>query len=300
MARKEYDIAYFSEVEYSETSPTGLIWKNPYRVGNKGTPTPRKSINAGSFNKQHGFYLCMLGKKVYQNALIIWVLLGNNIPDEKRYKVTYKDGNPRNLKIDNLDLEVYEKEIPKYSDKIREYIEYDEKSSTFLRWKKKSGLSSNIQEGSEAGGIDIDSDGYYNVRVGGIRYKSHRLIYWLMTGENPEGQLIDHIDGNPSNNCIDNLRLGSLEMNMRNRKKGSNNKTGHNGITYHEYFDHRGTLIRKYTYKAYYKGGKIKSYSFSVNKYGEAALDMILAKQKEVMDEISMVTGIPYTDRHGK
>jgi hypothetical protein len=300
MARKSYNIEYFSEVEYSENSPTGLIWKNSFRVGNKGSPTPRLSPNAGAFNNQYGYYACTLGKKVYQSALIVWVIAGNKLPEDKNYKIIYKDGNPKNLKIDNLDLEVHESNISKYSDKIREYIEYDESSSTFLRWKKRSSLSSGMQGGSEAGGVDIDSSGYYNVTVGGKRYKTHRLVYWLVTGQNPDGKLIDHIDGNPSNNRIDNLRLGCLKMNMRNRKKGSNNQTGHNGICYSEYYDHRGTLIRKYVYKAYYPCGKIRSFSFSLNKYGEDALTLILNKQKEVVEEISNISGIPYTERHGK
>lgn len=301
MARKSYDLDLFKDVKYSENSPTGLVWKNEFRKGKGGVPTKRVSLSVGSFDKQNCYFRCTLNGKVFQNALIVLVLNGYKLPDDCEYKVEYIDGNPKNLSVNNLRLQLFEKDIPKYSDKIRDFIEYDESSSTFLRWKCKASSSSNIKVGDEAGGIDIDSNGYYNVTVGSFRYKIHRLVYWLYTGEDMSDKLIDHIDGNPSNNHIDNLRLGCRYTNARNRKKGSNNSTGYNGITYSEYIDHRGTLIRKYVYKSYQPDGKTRSYSFSVNKYGEdLALQLILQKQKEVLLTIGKTTGIVYTERHGK
>jgi len=44
----------------------------------------------------------------------------------------------------------------------------------------------------------------------------HRLVYQAFVGKIPEGMEIDHIDRNPSNNKLDNLRLVTHQQNMFN------------------------------------------------------------------------------------
>ena len=60
-------------------------------------------------------------------------------------------------------------------------------------------------------------DGYRVVQVGPKTHKEHRIIYEIHHGPIPEGMVIDHIDRNPSNNNIDNLRVVSQTTNMFNR-----------------------------------------------------------------------------------
>lgn len=60
----------------------------------------------------------------------------------------------------------------------------------------------------------------FNYLRGTINYKSvlaHRLAWLLVHKEWPELYL-DHIDGNGSNNKINNLRLATAQENQRNRK----------------------------------------------------------------------------------
>jgi hypothetical protein len=59
-------------------------------------------------------------------------------------------------------------------------------------------------------------------------YKAHRVIYAMYHGEWPIE--IDHIDGNPANNSIDNLRDVGRVGNLRNMPKQSRNKTGCTGV----------------------------------------------------------------------
>ena len=59
--------------------------------------------------------------------------------------------------------------------------------------------------------------GYRKIRVNGVKYLEHRIIWLWMTGEWPPNQ-IDHIDTVPDNNKWANLRLATHAQNCRNRK----------------------------------------------------------------------------------
>lgn len=63
-------------------------------------------------------------------------------------------------------------------------------------------------------------------------YKLHRLIFLFHYGYIP--QIIDHIDGNPHNNKIENLREATQSQNMMNSKIRKNNTSGYKGITFHK------------------------------------------------------------------
>lgn len=72
----------------------------------------------------------------------------------------------------------------------------------------------------EVAGHYHKSNGYLEVRFEKKLYKGHRLIYKLLTGEDPEGML-DHIDGDVTNNRIENLRVVTPQENARNSVKRS-------------------------------------------------------------------------------
>ncbi len=52
------------------------------------------------------------------------------------------------------------------------------------------------------------------VLKGGIRWDIHRLIAHVFIGECPSGELVRHLDGNPSNNVVENLAYGTHKQNM--------------------------------------------------------------------------------------
>jgi len=74
----------------------------------------------------------------------------------------------------------------------------------------------------------LGDEGYIDVGVDGGIYKAHRLIYFYHNGYFPS--FIDHIDGNRSNNKIDNLRPATINENARNSKKPSHNTSGYKGV----------------------------------------------------------------------
>lgn len=61
---------------------------------------------------------------------------------------------------------------------------------------------------------------------------AHRVIWALVTGEWPPGE-IDHIDGNRANNRFDNLRAVTRRQNAKNIGKMSTNTSGVKGVCWH-------------------------------------------------------------------
>ncbi len=71
--------------------------------------------------------------------------------------------------------------------------------------------------------------GYGHGDIMGKRYKAHRVAWALHHGEWPETG-IDHINGNPADNRIENLRAVPHRENMRNQRLSSANKSGVIGV----------------------------------------------------------------------
>lgn len=62
-----------------------------------------------------------------------------------------------------------------------------------------------------------------------VSKRVHRLVWETFKGEIPEGMQIDHIDGNPENNRLDNLRCVTPKENSNNpntiwKIQGKNNR----------------------------------------------------------------------------
>ena len=82
--------------------------------------------------------------------------------------------------------------------------------------------------GTEAG--NMMQNGYRKLKFCGKQYLVHRVAWLLHHGVWPIGD-IDHIDGNPSNNKIENLRDVPHNLNIQNRKSATaKNKTGFLGV----------------------------------------------------------------------
>lgn len=82
--------------------------------------------------------------------------------------------------------------------------------------------------GREAG--NVNQGGYRKIKFCGKQYLTHRVAWLLQYGAWPVGD-IDHIDGDPSNNKLKNLRDVSHRVNLQNRKSATaKNKTGFLGV----------------------------------------------------------------------
>lgn len=110
-------------------------------------------------------------------------------------------------------------------EKLKELFDYSADGD--LVWKVNV---CNVKAGSIAG--TRRKDGYKSIGIQKEKYLLHRLIFLYHTGEMPE--YIDHIDGSPWNNKIENLRACTLAQNQQNRRLGKDNKTGVKGVSWHK------------------------------------------------------------------
>ncbi|WP_010219512.1 MULTISPECIES: HNH endonuclease [Pseudomonas syringae group] len=105
--------------------------------------------------------------------------------------------------------------------RVLELLDYDPATGSFM-WKPKP-----------AGHRRKDS-GYVSIEVDGLEIKAHRLAWFIAKGQWPDS-MIDHINGDPSDNRIENLRDVSQKVNSQNlRRHMSNSTTRLLGVTWHK------------------------------------------------------------------
>jgi HNH endonuclease len=75
--------------------------------------------------------------------------------------------------------------------------------------------------------------GYYSVGINGSLYYAQRIIWKLMTGEDPLNT-IDHKDGNRTNNRWDNFRPATKLEQTHNAKVRKDNTSGGRGVHKHK------------------------------------------------------------------
>jgi hypothetical protein len=111
---------------------------------------------------------------------------------------------------------------------LLELFDYD-RAVGKLFWKIPK--ANRIKIGDEAG--YIRKDGYHAISIDNKECLTHRLIWMIETGKWPEND-IDHIDGQPSNNRIQNLQDVTHRQNGRNQKLPHNNSSGVVGVSWYK------------------------------------------------------------------
>ena len=79
-----------------------------------------------------------------------------------------------------------------------------------------------------------DFSGRKFIKVEGRYYRRSHLVVWEHTGlPVPPWTVVDHIDGDVSNDNPENLRMVTQAVNMKNLAKNRNNTSGHMGVHSH-------------------------------------------------------------------
>jgi hypothetical protein len=173
------------------------------------------------------------------------------------HKVCHLDGDPNNNSINNLKcvkipcklevahskkerqlkaakIKAFKKELDSAIRKAHGYVpSRTELDAAFayrdgtLYWKEDRG--NHIKAGTRAG--SIRRKGYVFISFKGRIYPAHRLI-WAMHG-NPPAETIDHINRDPSDNRIENLRAATKNEQLFNTGLRPDNKSGIKGVSWH-------------------------------------------------------------------
>lgn len=164
-------------------------------------------------------------RRGYKASRLMWLHVHGVWPEGN---VFFKDNDKMNYKIANLEaMEYIEKDIPLTVERLRYMIRYD-KDTGYFYWNVAA--SDSIKVGDKAG--FTDGKGYWGIRIDKQAYRAHRIAWLYSYGEWPVNE-IDHIDGDPSNNKISNLREATHAENLQNqRKPQKSNTTGYLGVCF--------------------------------------------------------------------
>ena len=110
---------------------------------------------------------------------------------------------------------------------LKEILTYNKEAGIFT-WKVNH--TQKIRIGNIAGTLNKN---YILIQINKKKYSAHRLAWLYEYGNFPKHN-IDHIDGNPSNNKISNLREANQSQNGMNKKLHKNNNSGIKGVGWHK------------------------------------------------------------------
>lgn len=130
-------------------------------------------------------------------------------------------------------------------DEVLRHFNYNPDSGEFTRL-----IHTNNRSKTKCG--SVKQLGYIEIGCNGKVYLAHRLAWLYMTGSWPE-RMIDHIDGNPSNNSWSNLRQATAHQNTMNTKSRVTNRSGVKGVCWNKKLNKWQAGI-KYNYKSIHLG----------------------------------------------
>lgn len=114
-------------------------------------------------------------------------------------------------------------------ERLRDLLNYDPETGVFT-WRigrKGRGCAA----GAVAGRVR-DHDGYCRLGIDGERYFAHQLAWLHVHGEWANSDL-DHINGQPDDNRIANLRIATGSENLANARRPCHNTSGFKGVSWH-------------------------------------------------------------------
>lgn len=284
---------------YDESAKCCLRWKN---VRKKGVAFV--GHECGTHSKRGHWAVQFRGSPKTAHSIIWEIFNGKLKPGDI---IRFNDGDNSNVKISNLCLEPIEgKNWQDKFLKIGDWAEVFHYEDGVLYWTddRYSGAKLNKRYASKGDQLfsSEDKDGYLRTKFlvysGSKNPMVHRIIYEYHFGKIPKDMQIDHIDGNPANNKIENLRCVTRNTNARNVKISSRNRTGAVGVRMKT--DDNGCVT---CYEAFWRyNGRYKYKSFNCGKYGkEPAFKMACNARQEAMEMMNDEYGDErYHKNHGK
>lgn len=170
-------------------------------------------------------------------------------------------------------------------------FKYSEESPTGLVWNITilAGEHRNVIKTIPGQIAGSKADRKWNVVYNNVTYACHRVVWEIFNGKLQEGFVIDHKDGNPFNNKIENLRAVNQRVNTQNAKLSNANTSGKKGVSLHQ---------GRYWKAQWYDKGRLKTKYFSIVKYGYQKAFDLASEYRDIQIEILNTNGEAYSDRH--
>lgn len=85
--------------------------------------------------------------------------------------------------------------------------------------------------GSKTSAKSVGGLVYLRIKINGVEYLAHHLVYLMLKGKWPRMGL-DHVSGNTLDNRITNLREATVAVNGQNQRKSIDNSSGYTGVSF--------------------------------------------------------------------
>lgn len=103
-----------------------------------------------------------------------------------------------------------------------------------------------IGSGNKSVGWVDNKTGYARVQIGKHTWMYHRLVWIMINGCIPVGFTIDHLDHDPRNNKIENLRLATRSQQNKYQRKRTGCTTDYIGVYYRKRSEVYETTVNVY------------------------------------------------------
>lgn len=164
-------------------------------------------------------------------------------------------------------------------EKLKIYVKYDKHTGEFVWATRPSSMFSESENRTkehvsamwngryaETKCGCISNTGHVHICIDRVEYLAHRLAWLYEHGEWPDKN-IDHINGDPSDNRIENLRLSNQSQNGGNSKMPKNNTSGFKGVSWCKLRDKWKSYIkvsRKYIHLGYFDCPAAASFAYQI------------------------------------
>ena len=144
-------------------------------------------------------------------------------------EVEHANGDPLDCRFDNLRLanNLGAARPQLTAARLHEVLTYDPVEGSFTWTKAALGKSVRGKPSTRHNPL-----GYGLICIDRTTYRAHHLAWFWVYGAWPRLQL-DHRNGDPSDNRIENLREATVAQNMANRRTPITNRSGYKGVSWH-------------------------------------------------------------------
>lgn len=183
-----------------------LVWRE-----DRGTNV-KAGDRAGSFKERSGGNVIGLAGVWFYVRRLVWIRHGRSIP--LGHVVGVKGSDSADDRIENLALKPRKeavrraKAVEPDAAHLRSLFTYDPETG-ILAWR--------VARGKAKVGRPVTCE---SVGVEGVRYKTHRLAFVIHHGRPVgDGLMVDHVNGNPRDNRVVNLREATRAQNNMNARR---------------------------------------------------------------------------------